>query len=40
MIGRVDPKYTCDRHDKSSTCIVNVCHGVLVPVMVVICCCK
>ena len=37
MIRRVEIKYTYDRHEKSSACIVNVCDGVLVPVMVVIC---
>ena len=37
MIGRVEIKYTLDRHEKSKTCIVKVCDGVLVLVMVVIC---
>ena len=37
MIGRVEIKYTKDRHGKSKTCIVKVCDGVLVLVMVVIC---
>ena len=37
MIGRVEVKYTYDRHEKGNACIVNVCDGVLVPVMVVIC---
>ena len=37
MIGRVEIKYTFDRHEKSETCIVKVCDGVLVLVMVVIC---
>ena len=31
MIGRVEIKYTYDRHEKSNTCIVNVCDSVLVP---------
>ena len=37
MIGIVEIKYTYDRHEKSDTCIANVCDGVLVPVVVVIC---
>ena len=38
MIGRVEIKYTViDRNEKSKTCIVKVCDGVLVLVMVVIC---
>ena len=37
MIERVEIKYTYDRHEKSNTRVVNVCHGVLVHVMVVIC---
>ena len=37
MIGRVVVKYTYYSHEKSNACVVNVCDGVLVPVMVVIC---
>ena len=37
MIGRVEIKNTYDHHENSNTCIVNVCDGVLVHVVVVIC---
>ena len=36
MIGRVEIKYTQDRHEKSKTFIVKVCDGVLALFMVVI----
>ena len=36
MIGRMEIKNTYDR-EKSNTCIVNVCDGVLLHVVVVIC---
>ena len=37
MIERVEIKYIYDHHEKSNTCIENMYHSLLVPVMIFIC---
>ena len=35
MIGTVDIKFTYYHHKKSNTCIENMYHGLLIPIMII-----